>query len=91
MLSNTHLHSFTPRGIVALVFSCVTGVLGVIVVAWYGLSTPLELIPMEVSRVIDHSEAPESTNAAAAAPAAGEFKGTVSTSNDATGGVISKS
>lgn len=28
---------FTPRGIVALVFSCVSGVVGVLVVAWYGL------------------------------------------------------
>lgn len=29
---------FTSRGIVALVFSCISGVLGVAVVAWYGLS-----------------------------------------------------
>ncbi|KAI5925944.1 Cupredoxin [Camillea tinctor] len=29
---------FTPRGIVALVFSCVSGILGVAVVAWYGLA-----------------------------------------------------
>lgn len=28
---------FTARGIVALVFSCVAGVLGVAVVAWYGM------------------------------------------------------
>lgn len=28
---------FTARGIVALVFSCLAGVLGVAVVAWYGL------------------------------------------------------
>jgi iron transport multicopper oxidase len=27
---------FTPRGIVALVFSCIAGILGLIVVAWYG-------------------------------------------------------
>ncbi|KAF6805665.1 iron transport multicopper oxidase fet3 [Colletotrichum musicola] len=30
---------FTTRGIVAFVFSCVTGVLGVTVVCWYGMST----------------------------------------------------
>ena len=30
---------FTARGIVALVFSCISGVLGVAVVAWYGLSS----------------------------------------------------
>ncbi|KAK7977807.1 multicopper oxidase [Apiospora saccharicola] len=29
---------FTARGIVALVFSCVCGILGVVVVAWYGLA-----------------------------------------------------
>lgn len=28
---------FTARGIVALVFSCIAGILGVAVVAWYGL------------------------------------------------------
>lgn len=28
---------FTARGIVALVFSCVSGILGTAVVAWYGL------------------------------------------------------
>ncbi|KAJ3950697.1 uncharacterized protein N0V96_001848 [Colletotrichum fioriniae] len=30
--------SFTSRGIVALVFSCITGILGVLTVAWYGLA-----------------------------------------------------
>ncbi|KAK2008550.1 multicopper oxidase [Colletotrichum eremochloae] len=29
---------FTARGIVALVFSCVTGILGILVVGWYGLA-----------------------------------------------------
>lgn len=29
---------FTARGIVALVFSSITGILGVLVVAWYGLA-----------------------------------------------------
>lgn len=28
---------FTARGIVALVFSCIAGILGVAVVAWYGM------------------------------------------------------
>ncbi|OAR00216.1 hypothetical protein LLEC1_04515 [Akanthomyces lecanii] len=31
---------FTKRGIVAFVFSCITGILGVLVVAWYGMSAP---------------------------------------------------
>ncbi|KAL1877539.1 hypothetical protein VTK73DRAFT_8597 [Phialemonium thermophilum] len=30
--------SFTARGIVALVFSCIAGILGVAVIAWYGMS-----------------------------------------------------
>lgn len=31
---------FTTRGIIAFVFSTITGILGVLVVAWYGLSSP---------------------------------------------------
>lgn len=31
-------HRFTTRGKVALAFSCLSGILGVIVVAWYGLA-----------------------------------------------------
>ncbi|KAH6610266.1 iron transport multicopper oxidase fet3 precursor [Trichoderma cornu-damae] len=78
---------FTPRGIVALVFSSITGVLGVVVVAWYGLSTPLELVPLEVSRIIESSEAPETANIAAD----GERKGAASSSNDATGSATLRS
>ncbi|KAL7798312.1 Cupredoxin [Trichoderma ceciliae] len=70
---------FTPRGIVALVFSCITGVLGVVVVAWYGLSTPLELAPLEVSHIVVNSDVPETANTATGS----EFKGAVSSSNDA--------
>lgn len=29
---------FTARGIVALVFSCISGILGVAVIIWYGLA-----------------------------------------------------
>ncbi|KJZ80330.1 hypothetical protein HIM_00180 [Hirsutella minnesotensis 3608] len=32
---------FTPRGIVALVFSCLSGIIGVSVVAWYGFAKPV--------------------------------------------------
>ncbi|KAL7937529.1 Cupredoxin [Trichoderma chlorosporum] len=78
---------FTPRGIVALVFSCITGVLGVIVVAWYGLSTPLELVPLEVTRIIDNSEVTETSNAANG----DKSRGAISSSNDASGAVISRS
>lgn len=35
-------HRFTTRGIVAFVFSCITGILGVLVVAWYGMSQPVK-------------------------------------------------
>ncbi|KAL7912833.1 Cupredoxin [Trichoderma velutinum] len=78
---------FTPRGIVALVFSCVTGVLGVIVVAWYGLSTPLELVPLEVSRIVENSEVTETSDAANG----DESRAAISSSNDASGGAISRS
>lgn len=29
---------FTARGIIALAFSCVSGVLGLAVIAWYGMA-----------------------------------------------------
>ncbi|KAM0321912.1 hypothetical protein ACHAQA_009809 [Verticillium albo-atrum] len=32
---------FTTRGIVAFVFSCIAGILGVCVVGWYGMSEPI--------------------------------------------------
>jgi iron transport multicopper oxidase len=38
MSYNLTLISFTPRGIVALAFSIVTGLLGVAVISWYGLA-----------------------------------------------------
>lgn len=44
--------SFTTRGIVALVFSCVCGILGTIVVAWYGLSTDEGVVPHGVKETI---------------------------------------
>jgi iron transport multicopper oxidase len=31
-------HRFTARGIVALVFSCISGIMGVVVIVWYGLA-----------------------------------------------------
>jgi iron transport multicopper oxidase len=80
--SDTNSDSFTPRGIVALVFSCVTGILGVIVVAWYGLSTPLEIMPLEASRIIDNSDTPET----ASIVPGGAFKDAVSSSNNAAAG-----
>ncbi|KAK4070134.1 CAZyme family AA1 [Trichoderma aggressivum f. europaeum] len=78
---------FTPRGIVALVFSCITGVLGVVVVAWYGLSTPLELVPLEVSRIVENSEVTETSHAANG----DESRAAVSSSNAAAGGAVSRS
>ncbi|KAH0525281.1 hypothetical protein TsFJ059_007670 [Trichoderma semiorbis] len=78
---------FTPRGIVALIFSCLTGVLGVIVVAWYGLSTPLELVPLEVTRIVENSEVTETS----AAANGDESRAAISSSNDASGGAISRS
>ncbi|UNI20006.1 hypothetical protein JDV02_006143 [Purpureocillium takamizusanense] len=46
---------FTTRGIVALVFSCVAGILGVCVVAWYGFAQPADEVPPEVARLMDDS------------------------------------
>ncbi|KAG7117916.1 Iron transport multicopper oxidase fetC like protein [Verticillium longisporum] len=53
---------FTTRGIVAFVFSCIAGVLGVCVVAWYGLAGPTggesdfqedyDLVTSEASRAL---------------------------------------
>ncbi|KAK1761040.1 iron transport multicopper oxidase fet3 [Echria macrotheca] len=34
---------FTARGIVALVFSCISGILGVAVIAWYGFAEPVNV------------------------------------------------
>jgi iron transport multicopper oxidase len=33
---------FTARGIVALVFSCISGILGVAVIIWYGLGAEMK-------------------------------------------------
>ncbi len=35
---------FTTKGIVALVFSCISGILGVAVVAWYGFAGGVEAV-----------------------------------------------
>lgn len=52
---------FTARGIVALVFSCISGVLGVAVVAWYGLSgDPAAAKPTGPSGVFQQGAAPVS-------------------------------
>ncbi|KAI0025244.1 multicopper oxidase [Xylariomycetidae sp. FL0641] len=61
---------FTPRGIVALVFSCVSGILGIAVVAWYGLVNDPSAAPgtaqfVPEPRVVGPSS--ETTGAATAA------------------------
>ncbi|KID75830.1 Cupredoxin, partial [Metarhizium brunneum ARSEF 3297] len=53
---------FTPRGIVALVFSCVAGLLGVAVVAWYGFSQAVEEAPGAVTSIIRNADISESDN-----------------------------
>ncbi|KAL7822574.1 Cupredoxin [Trichoderma gracile] len=82
---------FTPRGIVALVFSCITGVLGVVVVAWYGLSTPLELVPSGVARVVETSDVAGDRSSAAAAAGRDGSGAAVSSSGDAIGGAALRS
>ncbi|PHH66840.1 hypothetical protein CDD81_5972 [Ophiocordyceps australis] len=46
---------FTPRGIVALVFSCIAGILGVAVIAWYGLAIPANAAPLGAAHVVGES------------------------------------
>lgn len=40
---------FTTRGIVAMVFSCLSGILGVSVIAWYGFAASPEGSPLGVT------------------------------------------
>lgn len=58
----TNNSRFTSRGIVALVFSCVTGLLGVAVVAWYGFSQAVEEAPRAVTSIIRNADMSESDN-----------------------------
>ncbi|KAM0427013.1 hypothetical protein ACHAPT_007911 [Fusarium lateritium] len=53
---------FTPRGIVALVFSCICGILGVAVVAWYGFAAaPESATPGHLGAgIVDGSDSGES-------------------------------
>lgn len=53
---------FTPRGIVALVFSCICGILGVAVVGWYGMSAPVEENTPEQSVVGNESSSDSPSN-----------------------------
>ncbi|KAH7157021.1 Cupredoxin [Dactylonectria macrodidyma] len=51
---------FTPRGIVALVFSCIAGILGICVVGWYGMATPVDDGPGVLGRgIVDIDSGPE--------------------------------
>ncbi|KAM5351926.1 hypothetical protein ACJ41O_004649 [Fusarium nematophilum] len=53
---------FTPRGIVALVFSCLCGILGIAVVAWYGFAAPPDSASAGAisSGIVDGSDSGES-------------------------------
>ena len=64
------LFSFTARGIVALVFSIITGIIGVIVVAWYGMSKPVDQVPPEAQKIISEGDGVgAATHASGRAPA----------------------
>ncbi len=41
---------FTARGIVAMVFSCISGILGIIAIALYGMATPPETLDKDVAK-----------------------------------------
>lgn len=58
-LSDSLFSRFTARGIVALVFSCVTGILGVAVVAWYGMAPAVDEVPHAAAGIISQAS-PES-------------------------------
>lgn len=45
---------FTPRGIVALVFSCIAAFLGIAAVTWYGLGELNEIEKARDERHVDH-------------------------------------
>jgi iron transport multicopper oxidase len=49
------VNSFTARGIVALVFSCISGILGVAVVAWYGFADVKQETYTEAQHRIDEA------------------------------------
>lgn len=88
----TSNYSFTTKGIIAFVFSCITGILGVCVVAWYGMSDPkTEIRPMFLDKTegeesLTTAEPPQTTNAAAATQATTEAttEATGTTTNAAT-------
>ncbi|KAF1739425.1 Iron transport multicopper oxidase FET3 [Beauveria bassiana] len=63
---------FTTRGIIAFVFSCITGILGVLVVAWYGMSAPAKTTRDHEPLVGHDHGASEVREAPAAAATAGE-------------------
>lgn len=67
------LNSFTSRGIVAFVFSWITGILGVCVVAWYGLSQPKSAA---YSRPIEIVEVANQENGGATATSEGSVLAT---------------
>jgi iron transport multicopper oxidase len=47
---------------VALAFSCLTGIIGVCVIAWYGFSQPVEDVPKAVTSIIHEADVPETDN-----------------------------
>jgi iron transport multicopper oxidase len=47
---------FTPRGIVALVFSCIAGILGCVVIVWYGLGEVGSVARQKEKRAVERLE-----------------------------------
>lgn len=70
---------FTARGIVALVFSIITGLLGLAVIAWYGFAEPSaydDKAIAEAQAVLAESKAAAPAGSSAAPAAAGAESGT---------------
>ncbi|KAH8659042.1 putative multicopperoxidase [Ilyonectria robusta] len=53
---------FTPRGIVALVFSCLAGILSIALISWYGLAQTMEDVPYNATADVRESSSPGTTS-----------------------------
>ena len=76
-------YRFTTRGIVALVFSCLSGILGVSVIAWYGFAESPDGSPLGLTG--DDAATP-SVAAIAAGPATEGEGETTTNGGDTSGG-----
>lgn len=65
---------FTPRGIVALVFSCVAGILGCLVIVWYGLGEIGSVAREREERKIEQLEREQAASAGTTTASEGQHE-----------------